>query len=75
MTKSQQIIHEAQSLPVEERARVVDVLLRSLNAPDSEIDRKWAQVAKQRLAELRSGETKPVPGQDVFAEVHKRLSK
>jgi len=40
---------------VEERTLVVDSLLRSLNPPDPEIDRKWAIVAKRRLEELRSG--------------------
>ena len=50
---TQQIIQEAASLPVEERAEVADFILRTLNAPESDIDRKWAEVAKKRLAELR----------------------
>ena len=70
-----EIIQEAESLPVEERAKVVDSLLRSLNPPNAEIDRQWAAVAKRRLAELRSGSVKPVPGDAVFAKVRQRLSK
>lgn len=50
-----------------------DSILRSLNPPESGIDRKWAQVAERRLAELRSGEVKPVPGEQVFAKVWKRF--
>ena len=42
MPSTAEIIHEAESLPVEERMVVVDSLLRSLNPPDPEIDRKWA---------------------------------
>jgi putative addiction module component (TIGR02574 family) len=61
------------SLPVEERVLLADSILRSLNAPQSGIDRQWAAVAQQRLAELRSGRVKPVPGDDVFARVWKRF--
>ncbi len=35
-----EIIQEAASLPVEERAIVIDSLLRTLNPPDTEIERE-----------------------------------
>lgn len=70
---TKELIAEAISLPVEERALVADSILRSLNAPQSGIDRKWAAVAQRRLAELRSGEVKLVPGDEVFARVWKRF--
>ena len=73
MPGTAEIIHEAESLPVEERTVVVDSLLRSLNPPDPEIDRKWAAVAKRRLEELRSGRIKPVPGEEVFAKIRQRF--
>jgi putative addiction module component (TIGR02574 family) len=74
MPSTAEIIHQAESLPVEERTVVVDSLLRSLNPPDPEIDRKWAAVAKRRLEELRSGRVKPVPGQEVFARIRQRFA-
>jgi len=74
MPSTAEIIREAESLPVEERAVVVDSLLRSLNTPDPEIDRKWAAVARRRLEELRSGHVKPIPGEEVFARIRKRFS-
>jgi putative addiction module component (TIGR02574 family) len=74
MPNTAEIIHEAESLPVEERAVVVDSLLRSLNPPDPEIDMKWAAVAKRRLEELRSGRVKPIPGDEVFARIRKRFA-
>lgn len=68
-----QLIDEAVSLPVEERALVVDSLLRSLNQPESEIDKKWSEEAKRRLAELRSGQVQAIPGDEVFAGVWKKF--
>ncbi len=72
--KTKDLIAEVISLPVEERAMVVDSLLKSLNAPESDIDKKWAAVAKQRLKELRSGEVKAIPGDEVFKKIWKRYS-
>ncbi len=67
--KTNSLIEEAISLPVEERARVVDSILKSLNSPESDIDKKWAEVAKQRLSELRSGKVKAISGDKVFDEI------
>ena len=72
---TKELIDKAISLPVEERALVVDSLLRSLNQPESEIDDKWVAVAKQRLAEMRAGSIEAVPGQAVFERIWKRLEK
>jgi putative addiction module component (TIGR02574 family) len=70
-----EIIEEAESLPVEERAMIIDSLLRSLNPPSAEIDREWVKVAKRRLAELRSGDVKPIPGNKVFAKIRERFER
>lgn len=70
-----EIIQEAESLPVEERAIVIDSLLQSLNPPASEIDTEWLRVAKRRLAELRSGSVKPIQGNEVFAKIRERFEK
>ena len=74
MLTTAEIIQEVASLPVEERALVVDSLLRTLNPPDPEIDRKWVAVATRRLAELRSGRVTPVPGEEVFAKIRQRFA-
>ncbi len=68
-----ELIEEVASLPVEERAIVADSILRSLNPPDANVDRKWARVAQRRLAALRSGTVKPIPGEQVFDRIWKRF--
>ena len=72
---TKQLIDEAISLPVEERALVIDSLLRSLNQPESEIDKIWAKEAKHRLDELRSGQVKAIPGEEAFKRVWERFEK
>ncbi|WP_345894800.1 addiction module protein [Desulfuromonas thiophila] len=72
---TKQLIDEAVLLPVEERAIVVDSLLRSLNQPESEIDKQWASEAKRRLSELRSGHIEAIPGNKVFSKVWDRFEK
>lgn len=71
--KTKDLIDEAVSLPVEERALLVDSLLRSLNQPQTDIDKKWIEVARQRLEELQSGTVKAVPGEAAFEKIWKRF--
>jgi putative addiction module component (TIGR02574 family) len=72
--KTKELTEEALSLPVEERALLADSLLRSLNLPNTAIDAKWTEVARTRLRDLRSGKVKPIPGDEVFAEILKRFA-
>jgi len=74
MLGTKEIVKEAECLPVEERAMVVDCILRTLNPVESEIERKWIDVAKRRLVELRSGQVQSIPGDEVFAKVKKRFA-
>ena len=69
-----EIIREAEALPVEERAIIVDSLLRSLNAPDPEIEKEWIAVAHKRLQDLSSGCVKGIPGDQVFANIRERFA-
>ena len=72
---TKKLISEAVALSVEERAFLVDSLLRSLHQPESDIDKKWADVANKRLAELRSGKVEPVPEEELFKRVRNRFTK
>ena len=67
-------IREAESLPIEKRAFIVDSLLRSLNPPDSDIDKKWISVARRRLKELRSGQVDSISGEDMFAKIQQHFA-
>jgi hypothetical protein len=74
MHGANEIIREAADLPIEERALVIDTLLKTLNPPEPDIDRQWVAAARRRLAELRAGTARPVPGADVFARIRDRFT-
>lgn len=73
MRESEQIIRDANSLPVDERLKVVDSLLRSLNPPDPDIDRRWIAEARRRLDEVRSGNVQAVDGAQIIQRLRKRF--
>ena len=52
---------------------VAESILRSLNAPESDIDERWAILAEKRLVEVRSGHVKPVSGTEVFERIWQRF--
>lgn len=68
-----ELITEAASLPLEERARLVDSLLQTLNPVDDSTTTAWLAVARRRLDEMRSGGVEPIPGDAVFEKVRRRL--
>lgn len=72
---AKQLIDEAVSLPVEERALVVDSLLKSFSLSSADIDEQWLAVARNRLKEMRAGDVKPVSGEDVFSRIRNRRGK
>ena len=67
-----EIIEEAQMLPVEDRVRIVDSLLRTLNAPNRDIDAAWGTEAQGRLASVRDGSLLTKDGNTVFKEIKAR---
>jgi putative addiction module component (TIGR02574 family) len=75
MSKTEDLIDEVISLPIEERAILADTLLRSINPMNEANERAWAMEAKHRLDDLRAGVIEPVRGEEVFQRVWKRFEK
>ena len=71
-----QIEKEALSLPSEERARLADRLVESLDAAGtSRIDQLWAAEAKRRRDEVREGKVKTIPGEEGLARVRRSVGR
>ncbi len=74
MIKTNELISEAISLPVEVRTLLVNKLLESLNPPDIEIDELWAKEAEKRVEDIRTGKVKTIPGEEVFKKIRKKIN-
>lgn len=70
--KTDELLEETTLLPLKERVFVADAIPGNLHSRPG-IDRKWGEVAKQRLAELYSGEVKVIPGEIVFRQIWERF--
>ena len=61
-----EILERALRLPPEERFVIVEGLLKSLDVPDPDLDRVWADEAERRLAAYRDGKLSAIPIEEVF---------
>ena len=67
-----QLVAEARQLPREQLAELLDLLTFELHEEiDPEIEAAWADEAERRLAEIRSGKVKTIPGEQVMAELRR----
>lgn len=68
------ITMRARSLPAEDRARLAQDLLSSLQEDGGpEIEAAWDIEIRKRLDEVEAGTTKLTPAAEVFAEVRRML--
>ena len=59
----------AASLLLEDRSRLVDILLESLHEPAiAEVEAAWALEIERRLAEYDRGEANSIDAEEVFAK-------
>ena len=66
------LAERGRALPPEERERLVDELLRSLNEPAAfELARSLEDEIERRLAEYDRGEVDAVDAEDVFAKARR----
>ncbi len=64
----EQLEVEARGLPREERARLAQALISSLDE-ESSLERAWFEEAERRAAELDSDTVKAIPAHEALAEL------
>ena len=76
MTTTAKLTEEILSLPCEDRIRIVETILESLNAPDDKnIEQAWTVEAERRIDDLNAGLVQSIPGAEVFADIRQRLGR
>ena len=67
-----QIVEQTRQLPEDVVAELIDrITLAKHGGIDPKIEQAWGKTALRRLAELESGQEKPIPGEEVSARIRK----
>ena len=70
----EELAEHAMTLPTEARARLVDLLVESLDADElGHIDRLWVAEARRRRDDVRSGRARTIPGDEGLQQVRDSL--
>ena len=73
--KIETLIDEALSLPADLRVRLAYLVLKSLNSESrTSLEEEWREMAKQRVADVRAGKVKTIPGEQVLEELYERYA-
>ena len=66
LDRNNPLIRQTRSLPPLERLQLIDYLLESLDLPDNEIEKLWADEATRRWEGYKAGEIKTLSAAEVF---------
>ena len=69
----EELSQKARALPPEERVRLAEELLATVQEVDLEVEAAWDEEIRRRIAEVDSGAAKLVAADEVFAEVRRLL--
>lgn len=73
-TLIEELSARAKTLPPEDRARLAEEMLESLEQdPDSEIEVAWDREIERRVAEVEAGTAKLIPAEEVHAEARRLI--
>jgi len=68
----EQLKSKASCLSTSDRAELAHFLLNSLETEEGSHDEAWREEIARRVAEIRSGQAKGRPAEDVLAELRER---
>ena len=69
----EELTARAKELPTEQRARLAEEILATLDPQDQEVDAAWDAEIRKRIEEIETGAVKTVPAEQAFAQVRQAL--
>ena len=70
-TATKTLLKSALSLPDEEKAALVDLLVLSMRRADPEVEKAWEAEIERRVRAYESGEAITYSAEEVFAELRR----
>jgi putative addiction module component (TIGR02574 family) len=70
-----QILQAVKELPIDERIKISQAIIKTYNRPDPEIEKAWRSEIAQRIKKVESGQAKLIPGDQVITEITERLAR
>jgi putative addiction module component (TIGR02574 family) len=61
-----EVIEKALELKALDRLMLIELLQKSLDKPDAEIERVWVEEAKRRLEAYRAGRVQGIPAEEIL---------
>jgi len=68
-----ELTERAKALPTEQRARLAEQILATLDPQDEDIDAAWDHEIRKRIDEIETAAVKTVPSEQAFAQVRQSL--
>jgi putative addiction module component (TIGR02574 family) len=72
-TPAEELSRQALALRPEERVRLAQQLLATVQQEDAEVEAAWDEELKRRIAEIDAGTARLIPAEDVFAEIRRLI--
>jgi putative addiction module component (TIGR02574 family) len=69
------LMSQIESLPIDLKMALVEKILNGLHPSEGRIDDLWAEEVERRVLDIKSGEVKAIPGDEVFRAIQGRYAK
>jgi putative addiction module component (TIGR02574 family) len=68
-----ELARKARALSPEERIRLAEELLATVQEVDPQVEAAWDEEIRRRIEQIDSGTAKLIPAEEVFAEVRRLI--